>query len=258
VLAGERPYTARSVLASTLLGIDPPRLPARLLVRTGELFGIADGTVRVAVSRMVGAGELEADDGHYRLSGRLLARQARQTGSRSGRTEPWDGRWRTEVIVADAARTAAQRNELRAAMAVLRLAQWREGVWLRPDNLGPSAEPEGEITVRAQCRRLDATPADDPSVLAAELWDLGGWAQRARLLHDAINELVGALEQGDTAALSPGFVVSAAALRHFQADPLLPADLLPADWPGPALRSDYDRYDQAFKAAWAATFRAHP
>ena len=43
-----KPMTARSVVASTLLGIEPPRLPARILVRSGELFGIAEGTTRVA------------------------------------------------------------------------------------------------------------------------------------------------------------------------------------------------------------------
>ena len=30
----------------------------------------------------------------------------------------------------------------------------------------------------------------------------------------------------------PAFLAGAAALRHVRADPLLPAELLPADWPG--------------------------
>jgi phenylacetic acid degradation operon negative regulatory protein len=261
VLAEERPYTARSVMASTLLGIDPPRLPTRLLVRTGELFGIAEGTTRVAVSRMVAAGELLTEQGHYRLSGRLLERQARQHVSRAARTEAWDGTWRTEVVVTDAARSAAERADLRAAMGELRLAEWREGVWLRPTNLGPwpatSGSADGpEAVVRAQCRALVARPIDAPGGLAAELWDLDGWAGRARLLHDAIGELLDALETGDNDALPPGFVVSAAVLRHFVADPLLPAELVPNDWPGAALRRDYDRYDRAFKATWAASFAA--
>ena len=70
--------TARSVIASTLLGIEPPRLPTLLLVRSGELFGISAGTTRVALSRMVAAGELEPDGNGYRLAGHLLDRQARQ------------------------------------------------------------------------------------------------------------------------------------------------------------------------------------
>src|SRR4051812_31262220 len=73
-----RDLTARSVLLSVLLGSDPPQLPVQLLVRTTELFGIAEGTTRTALSRMTSAGEVRGGDGVYRLvSAGLLARQAR-------------------------------------------------------------------------------------------------------------------------------------------------------------------------------------
>ncbi len=78
VVPGSRALTARSVVASTLLGMTPPRLSSQLLVRSGELFGIAEGTTRVALSRMVAAGELEAVGGSYQLAGHLLTRQERQ------------------------------------------------------------------------------------------------------------------------------------------------------------------------------------
>ena len=84
------PLTARSVLLSVLLGSDPPRLPVLLLVRTTGLFGIAEGTTRTALSRMAAAGEVQALGGAYELSApRLLARQARQSASRTGATLPW-------------------------------------------------------------------------------------------------------------------------------------------------------------------------
>ncbi|TMR26179.1 hypothetical protein ETD96_41735, partial [Actinomadura geliboluensis] len=54
-----RPLTARSVVLSTLLGVHPPRLPARHLVRVGDLFGIAEGTIRVCLLYTSDA----ADDG---------------------------------------------------------------------------------------------------------------------------------------------------------------------------------------------------
>ena len=73
-----RPFNARSLVLSILLGLDPPTLPARSLVAVGELFGIAGGTVRTALSRMVAAGELTADGDGYRLVGRLLERKAAQ------------------------------------------------------------------------------------------------------------------------------------------------------------------------------------
>jgi len=37
------------VIASTLLGMHPPVLAAQVLVRSGELFGIAEGTTRTAL-----------------------------------------------------------------------------------------------------------------------------------------------------------------------------------------------------------------
>src|SRR5690349_21214627 len=104
----ERALSARSVVASTLLGMTPPRLSSRLLVRSGELFGIAEGTTRVALSRMVAAGELEVDDGGYRLAGHLLARQERQRASRSdpGGRDAWTGGWDLQVVVSGVARDA--------------------------------------------------------------------------------------------------------------------------------------------------------
>ena len=92
--------TARSVLLSVLLGTEPPRLPVRLLVRTTELFGIAEGTTRTALSRMAAAEDVEVDDGWYGLaSERLLARQARQTASRQANVRPWrDSHWVQAVV----------------------------------------------------------------------------------------------------------------------------------------------------------------
>jgi phenylacetic acid degradation operon negative regulatory protein len=237
--------TARSVLLSVLLGTDPPRLPVRLLVRTTELFGIAEGTTRTALSRMAAAGEVEAEDGWYALaSDRLLARQARQTASREARTHPWaDGFWVQAVVVAAGRRAAADRSALRAALDGARLAELREGVWLRPDNLGdPRPVTGGEV------RWLRSIPDGDPAALADRLWDLKRWAARADDLRRGMSELVGPLEAGDRRCLSDGFVLSADVLRHFQADPLLPGELLPSSWPGDALRRDYDRYDAAYRA----------
>ena len=66
------------------------------LVRAGELFGFAEGTVRVALSRMVATGELQAvGTGRYRLAGHLLERQARQDESRRAPSRRWNGDWLT-------------------------------------------------------------------------------------------------------------------------------------------------------------------
>jgi phenylacetic acid degradation operon negative regulatory protein len=242
------PLTARSVLASTLLGADPPLLPVSYLVHVASLFGINENRARVALSRMVSSGEATTDGGgHYRLAGHLLHRQARQQASRQGLTRLWTGTWRTVVIVAPGS-SAEVRAARRRALALARLAELREGVWLRPDNLDVVLEPTvvGDVVV------LSARPDDDPVELVTRLWDLGGWSSEARRLSAALDRLVP--DSADD--LATGFELSAAVLRHFQADPLLPAALLPDDWPGDALRRQYRTWDDSYRrvlARWSRT-----
>lgn len=259
---GVRRLTARSVIASTLLGVRPPELPTRSLVATAELLGVAPGTARVAMSRMVAAGELAATNDGYRLVGAtLLARQERQTRSRTGPSDvTWDGAWH-QVVVTGEARPPSERVELRATLTARRYAELREGVWLRPDNLGAhervvTAGAPSETEGLGRLVGMEVRP-DDPATLAATLWDLTGWSDRALLLRTEIDRLAPALEAGDEAALADGFVVSAAVLRHFQADPLLPADLLPTTWPGPDLRQRYDAFDAAFRTTLTTWQRTH-
>ena len=145
-----RPLTARGVVASALLGTDPPVLSARRLVRVGALFGIPDGTIRVAISRMVGNGELRRDERGYRLTGPLLGRRERQESGRHPATLPWDGSWELAVVVA-MGRSPAERQTLRDAMRTLRLGERREGVWMRPANLPPDRSPAGRRP--CACRR---------------------------------------------------------------------------------------------------------
>ncbi|MGH8917201.1 MAG: PaaX domain-containing protein, C- domain protein, partial [Actinomycetes bacterium] len=129
-----KPLTGRSVVLSALLGYHPPAWPVSALVRVGALFDIAERTTRVARSRMVADGDLVADNGVYRLSERLVRRQARQEDSASPRSRSWSGDWEMAVVTTPA-RPQAERVALRRNMVDLRLAELREGVWIRPDNL---------------------------------------------------------------------------------------------------------------------------
>lgn len=247
--------TARSVLASVLLGTDPPWLPTALLVRTAAMFGISEGSARTALSRMAAAGEVEQHDGGYRLAGRLVARQARQVASRRAEVRPWDGTWELATVDSATARSATDRAALRDALQSLRLAEVREGVWARPDNLDPDRSPDARAVAGRWCHGWrGARPT--PSPAAADLWDLGAWATDADRLRADMARLVPRLDAGDVDELAPGFVTSAAVLRHLQADPLLPDELAPPAWPGRALRLEYDRYDTAYRALLRHWFAA--
>jgi phenylacetic acid degradation operon negative regulatory protein len=132
-------------------------------------------------------------------------------------------------------------------MGALRLAEPREGVWLRPDNLPADRLAVARAAADAQCTWFSAHPDGDDAELAGRLWDLGGWAATAHDLRRSVAALTARVERGETTALAEGFVVSAAVLRHFQADPLLPDELADRAWPGGRLRADYDRYDRAYR-----------
>lgn len=252
---------ARSVVLSTLLGTDPPEMAVRNLLRVTGLFELSPGTVRTALTRMVQRGELTTDgSGRYRLAGALLARQRRQQQSRAASRVPWSGAWHLAVVTGPA-RSAAERAAFRGAMRTLRYGELREGTWLRPDNLPADRSPAARDTVAAHCDWFRAHPGSDDAELAGRLWPLGEWAHAATTLRRQMAPLARRLERGDTSALAEGFVVSAAVLRHFQADPLLPDELLPRSWPGAALRRDYRSYDDAYRrllAGWLMSEDGEP
>jgi phenylacetic acid degradation operon negative regulatory protein len=216
------------------------------LVYVADLFGINENSARVALSRMVASGEVvTSGSSRYRLVGRLLERQQRQLLSRAGRTAKWSGSWHMVVLTTTA--TADVRGQRRRALTQARLAELRQGLWLRPDNLALELGSD----LRDEATAFSARPEDDPVELAASLWDLGAWASAARGLLRELRELT---PKGPD-DLAPGFVVSAAVLRHFQADPLLPPELLPKDWPGAELRGLYEDWDARYRTVLAESSR---
>jgi phenylacetic acid degradation operon negative regulatory protein len=252
----ERPFSARSLIASVLLGTHPPRLRGRLMVSLAEPFGLTAGAVRTAMSRMVTAGELVVEGGNYSLAGRLLDRQVSQDSSRQLVPRAWSGQWDVAIVVATG-RSQHERVEVRRAFSALKLAERREGVWMRPANLPPGSLPTAERLIDNYAERYVACPHRDPVSLVADLWDLDAWQERTDELRRHMGAIVDRLESGDEEALASGFVTAAAVLRHLVADPMLPSELTPARWSPAELRSEYERYDVAFRSVLRAWFRAH-
>jgi len=217
--------SARSVALSVLLGVPQGRLSVRDILATGEMCDVAPATMRVALSRLVSAGELAVTGGTYSLSPAHLKRQHAQQLALEPSTRAWDGSWETAVVI-ESGRDAADRVRLRGDLAAARLAELREGVWMRPANLVRPGIADPHLT------SLVSRP-NDPELIVCLLWDLDGWADTGRAI----------LEAADTDELDGRrFSAATALVRHLRTDPVLPAALQPAEWPADALRQSYDRY----------------
>lgn len=264
-----RPLSARSLVASALIGTHPPSLPGRLLVAMGQRFGISGGTVRVALSRMVERGELVNDDGVYTLAGPLLERQERQDRSRPAPSPDWDHTWE-QAVVTTSGRSASDRARLRQALGSLGLGELREGVWLRPANLDPGRLPATRAVADPQVTWLRLTPLDPSaaSTLARRLFDLDRWARVAAALEADIGRACHRLgdDPGDPTgddgrcpvddALVSGFTLASATLRHLIHDPQLPPELNPPGWPARSLRATYAHFEQTYQGHLRAFFRS--
>lgn len=219
--------TARSVVLSVMLGAHPARASAAELIRLTDDFGIKETTLRVALTRMVSAGDLVRSADGYRLADRLLARQRRQDDAMRPKLLPWRGTW-TTLIVTSVGTDARTRASLRTTLHHRRFGELREGVWMRPDNLELDLDPG----VRSRVRIIEARD-DDPADLALQLWDLPSWVRTGEHLLD---------DMSNAQDVPARFVTAAAMVRHLLTDPVLPDELLPGDWPGTRLRAAYNDF----------------
>ena len=256
-LIGSRPLSARSVLASALLGSDQGRLTVAELVAVASQFGISAGATRTCLWRMVSNGELNGDEGSYALAGRLLERRERvdEASRIDDAARGWDGTWELAVVSLER-RSASDRVELRKAAVALHLAELREGVWIRPDNLDPQRFPTFREVLDQQCIHFHGAATDITADKVRSLFSLGEWADDAGVLIDAMDAaLNGSKRDESTESITYEFALSIAVVRHLQLDPLLPVEFTGDHWPGNALRGTYRRFDHAFKQRINSAFR---
>jgi phenylacetic acid degradation operon negative regulatory protein len=253
-LIGDQSLSARSVLATALLGAPQPHLTAGELVAMASLFGISDGAARTCLWRMVSNGELTSEDGTYALAGGLLERRQRvDEASRAATTRPWDGTWELAVVSLER-RSAADRLALRKAATALHLAELREGIWIRPDNLDPDRLPTLRAVLDRQCVHFHNAATDIPAETVRSLFNLDDWAADADRFTVALQNEVDAEAVG-AEDFAYWFALSVAVVRHLQLDPLLPAEVIGTDWPGHELRSAYRRFNDVFQKRLNTAFR---
>ena len=256
-LIGDRPLSARSVLATALLGADQPHLTVGELVAIASLFGISDGAARTCLWRMVSNGELASDDGteprpqeacsnganaSTRHQDRRWVLRRRGMGRGSWRSSRWNaGRRPTGLRCAKPRQRCTSPNCGRAS-------GFARTIWTRTACRGLRA------VLDRQCVHFHDAATDIPAETVRSLFSLDDWAADARRLTLAVRDELDA-EAVAADDFTYRFGLSVTVVRHLQLDPLLPVELLPQEWPGQELRSAYRRFDEVFKQRLSSAFR---
>ena len=217
--------------------------PVAAVVRILGPVGIAAPAVRTAISRMVSQGWLEPvqlrGGRGYRTTERAN-RRLDEAGDRiyGRRQQQWDGAWHLVLVDHPAARSA--RARLRADLTFLGYAELSDNVWVSPFARGElesvlARAGAGARTARAVDVRPEPTEAWDLDELRAEY---ESWIETAEAL---VAGGVDAAADPDEAAFAGRFHLVHEWRKFLFADPGLPDELLPADWPGQAAAELFQR-----------------
>lgn len=252
--------SAKSLILDLLSTLAGGTMPVGALVEAADLFGIQENALRVALARLLAAGQIERDErGRYRLGAQALPIDRRVTSWRRAaeRARPWDGDW-LGVHTAGLGPRPAERQVRRRGRALrfLGFETLAPGLALRPNNLRG-----GALAVREELRGLGLEagalvfelaaldPASDAR--ARGLWDAtglcGGYRQSLADLAASEQALQVASE---AQAMVESYVLGGRVIRQLVLDPLLPEPIVPTV-ERDALVLAMRRYDRLGRACWA-------
>jgi len=217
--------------------------PVAALVRLLAPLDIVAPAVRTAISRMVRQGWLapvRLDGGR----GYALTDRARQrlddAAARIYRTRrsSWDGAW--DLVVLDPVAHRSTRERVRSGLAFLGYGPLSDSTWISPSRSTELADLlEAEAVTAARVEARDPEPRRS----AERAWDLQaiGTAYETwhKLAQSVVNEPARVIgEVRFTSEDERAFAVRSHLVHEWRkflfTDPGLPAELLPADWPGHA------------------------
>jgi phenylacetic acid degradation operon negative regulatory protein len=253
-----RQPTPRSLIVDLLSTLRHGSMPVAALVQAGALFGIAEGSMRVALHRLQADGRVESDErGQYRLGAAAAPVQSVVAGWREldRRTRPWNGRW--IAVHADTARR--RRARIDPAARALRLFGFEPlmpGLLIRPANLR-----EGVSGVRTAMRTLglpDGALVFEMDELdaavdarARSLWNGVALVRGYRAARREIERSSARLpELPEAEAMVESFRLGGRVLQQLVLDPLLPAPLVD-EHERRALLESMRAYDRLGRDAWA-------
>lgn len=238
-------------------------MPIAALVAAGQLFDVAEGSLRVAVTRLVAAGRVERDErGRYRLGGAAapVSHQLDRWRRIDERTCNWNGSW-IGVQFGTGGRDAARRRGERA-LRWFGFEELTPGLRVRPENLRGGVAGQREAlrslgleseTLVLRLEELDA----EADQRARGLWDAqaleSGYRQAIRELAESEARLE---ESSEAQAMVESFLLGGRIIRQLALDPLLPKSLVDPE-PRSALVRAMLHYDRRGRRSWAAFMERH-
>ena len=252
--------TAKSLTLDLLSSLRGGAMPVSALVAAARLFRIDQNALRVAIARLLGAGQIARDErGQYRLGEAAHAVDRRVLGWRESdqRTQRWPGGWWLVRAGAPAAARSRARKQRVRALSLLGFAELAPGLALRPDNLRVSlAELRGELRelgLEAGALVAHASELDEGSEARARgLWRREEFADRyLRSLSEIEASEARLAGLSEERAMVESFLLGGRVIRELVLDPLLPEPLAP-EAERRALVAAMRRYDRAGRRAWAS------
>jgi phenylacetic acid degradation operon negative regulatory protein len=206
------------------------------LVEFFKALDVGDGVVRTAMSRLAADGWLERTrigrNSFYHLTakGRATFRQATEH-IYGGRAQPWNGRF--ELLLLGSARE--RESDARSRLATAGFGAAAPGLWLAPAGTPvPPAAAEAALRLDAGCDLATARK------LAARCWPLERTAGAYDRFLGVFAPLAAALRAKGPISELDAFAARILLVHEYRRivlrDPILPAELLPAGWPGAEAR----------------------
>ena len=243
-------YPPQHLLLTVLADYGPPvgvMVPSGALVAILAEFAVTTAGARAAIGRLARRGLLvpskSGRNTAYSMTPRCaaLVEEGRYLTYRfTGSVEEWDGRWTVVAYSINEAQRSL-RPLLRTRLRWLGFAPLQDGLWVSPDQPGPALDQVLAEVPPTQC----AVFVGDPVAGKQRQWPLEAWDLAAT--RKAFDAFVREFEP-QRARLERGAIAPAAALvsrtklvyRWFQIandHAQLPAELLPANWPGAKARA---------------------
>ena len=214
------------------------------LIRLMAPFHVNDRLVRTSVFRLARDGWLDASAHGRRSRYRLTRDGARRFDEAYRRIydrppEAWHGQW--ELVLVNGV-PAGRRAALRDELAWAGFGELGAGSFLRPSEPGrplPSILATYDRSDRIVVAQATDYPGTRPLAAAVDhAWDLNALAVHYRQFLQRFGAVIERFRAGDVHDPAQCFVVRTLLIHAYRRvllrDPLLPAALLPLDWPGAA------------------------